>query len=98
MRRSRFSEEQFFGILEEHQAGLGAKELCQRHRVREPTFYKSRSKYGAWRASLVRHGSEDDGERGAAAEGAGSRERQAQEAAGPVRSPSPCSMVAIGAP
>ena len=27
MKRSRFSEEQIIGILKEHQAGLGAKEL-----------------------------------------------------------------------
>lgn len=30
MKRSRFSEEQIIGILKEHQAGLGAKELSQR--------------------------------------------------------------------
>ena len=46
MRRLRFSEEQIIGILKEHRAGLGAKELCRRHGVSEPTFYKWRSKYG----------------------------------------------------
>lgn len=29
MKISRFSEEQIIGILKEHQAGLGAKELCR---------------------------------------------------------------------
>jgi putative transposase len=33
MKRSRFSEEQIIGILKEHQAGLGAKELCRKHGV-----------------------------------------------------------------
>lgn len=30
MKRSRFSDEQIVGILKEHQAGLGAKELCRK--------------------------------------------------------------------
>jgi len=46
MKRSRFSEEQIIGILKEHQAGLGAKELCRRHGISDATFYKWRSKYG----------------------------------------------------
>jgi len=46
MKRSRFSEEQIIGILKEHQAGLSAAELCRKHGVSEPTFYKWRSKYG----------------------------------------------------
>ena len=28
MRKSRFSQEQLIGILKEHQAAIGAKELC----------------------------------------------------------------------
>ncbi len=36
MKRSRFSEEQIIGILKEHQAGLGAKELCRKHGVSDP--------------------------------------------------------------
>ena len=39
MKRSRFSEEQIIGILKEHQAGLGAKELCRKHGVSDDTFY-----------------------------------------------------------
>lgn len=31
MKRNRFSEEQIIGILKEHQAGLGAMELCRKH-------------------------------------------------------------------
>ena len=46
MKRSRFSEEQIIGILKEHQAGLGAKELCRKHGVSDATFYKWRSRYG----------------------------------------------------
>jgi putative transposase len=46
MKRSRFSEEQIIGILKEHQAGLGAKDLCRKHGISDATFYKWRSKYG----------------------------------------------------
>ena len=51
MKRSRFSDEQIIGILKEHQAGLSAKELCRKHGVSEPTFYKWRSKYGGMEVS-----------------------------------------------
>lgn len=51
MKRSRFSEEQIIGILKEHQAGLGAKELCRKYGVSDATFYKWRSKYGGMEVS-----------------------------------------------
>ena len=51
MKRSRLSEEQIIGILKEHQAGLGAKELCRKHGVSDATFYKWRSKYGGMEVS-----------------------------------------------
>ncbi|SFN77470.1 putative transposase [Roseovarius lutimaris] len=51
MKRSRFSEEQIIGVLKEHQAGLGAKELCRKHGVSDATFYKWRSKYGGMEVS-----------------------------------------------
>jgi putative transposase len=38
MKRSRFSEEQIIGILKEHHAGLGAKELCRKHGISDATL------------------------------------------------------------
>ena len=54
MKRSRFSEEQIIGILKEHRAGLGAKDLCRKHGVSDATFYKWRSKYGGMEVSDAR--------------------------------------------
>ena len=54
MKKSRFSEEQIIGILKEHQAGLGTKELCRKHGVSDATFYKWRSKYGGMEVSDAR--------------------------------------------
>ncbi len=51
MKRIRFSEEQIIGILKEHEAGLGAKELSRKLGVSEATFYKWRSKYGGMEVS-----------------------------------------------
>jgi len=41
MKRSRFSEEQIIGILNEHQAGVGAKELCRKHGISDTAAYKA---------------------------------------------------------
>lgn len=54
MKRSRFSEEQIFGILKEHQAGLSAAELCRKHGISDATFYKWRSKFGGMEVSDAR--------------------------------------------
>lgn len=37
--------------MKEHQAGLGAKDLCRKHGVSDATFYKWRSKYGGMEVS-----------------------------------------------
>jgi putative transposase len=54
MRKSRFSDEQIIGILKEHQAGLGAAELCRRHGISDATFYKWRSRFGGMEVSGAR--------------------------------------------
>ena len=37
--------------MKEYQTGLGAKELCRKHGVRDATFCKWRSKYGGMEVS-----------------------------------------------
>ena len=54
MKGSRFSEEQIIGILREQEAGLAVTELCRKHGVSSPTFYKWKAKYGGLDVSEAR--------------------------------------------
>ena len=45
MRQRRFMKEQVITILQEHQAGLSAAELYEKHGISDATFYKWRSKF-----------------------------------------------------
>ncbi len=46
MRRRRFMKAEIITILKEHQAGLSAAELCEKHGISDATFNKWRSKFG----------------------------------------------------
>ena len=71
MKRKRHTEEQIIAILKEHEAGVKTADLCRKHGISEASFYN-------WKSQVRRAG----GVGGQAAEGAGERERQAEEAAG----------------
>lgn len=54
MKAARFSEEQIIAILREQEAGIPALELCRKHGISSPTFYKWKSKYGGMQVSEAR--------------------------------------------
>ena len=54
MKRSRFTEEQIIGNLREQEAGVPVADLCRKHGLSSPTFYKWKAKYGGLDVSEAR--------------------------------------------
>ena len=46
MRNSKFAETQIVAILQEADAGVPVKEVCRKHGISSPTYYKWKAKYG----------------------------------------------------
>ena len=51
MKRSRFTQGQIIGVLQEHQAGASASDLCRKHGISNATLYTWRLKYGGMEVS-----------------------------------------------
>ena len=46
MRKSRFTETQIIGMINEQEAGLAVVEVCRKHGISPASFYKLKAKYG----------------------------------------------------
>ncbi len=51
MKRTRFTDEQSIGILDEHEAGAKCADLCRKHGMSEGTFYNWKAKFGGMTVS-----------------------------------------------
>ena len=54
MRKSRFTEAQIIGILQEVVAGAGVREVCRRHGIAEKTYYRWKQHYGGLQVAEAR--------------------------------------------
>ena len=51
MRKSRFSERQILGILQQVERGQRVKDVCREHGISQGTYHRWKSKYGGMSVS-----------------------------------------------
>lgn len=54
MKRSRFTKEQIIAIRREQEAGVAMTDLCRKHGVNSPIFYRWKAKFGGTEVSGAR--------------------------------------------
>lgn len=53
MKKSKYSDAQIMGILNQAEGGVPVSELCREHGMSNASFYKWRAKFGGMDASLI---------------------------------------------
>ena len=54
MRKSRFTETQIIGMIQEQEARLTVAEVCRKHGISPASFYRLKAKYGGMDVSDAR--------------------------------------------
>ncbi len=54
MKKSRFTDTQIVGILNDAEAGMKVSDVCRKHGISNQTFYVWRSKYGGMSVSDIK--------------------------------------------
>lgn len=54
MKRQRHTEEQIIQVLQEAAAGAKVDDVCRRHGISQPTFYKWKQKFGGMEVNDAR--------------------------------------------
>lgn len=54
MKKTRFTEAQIIGILNEQEQGVKVADLCRKHGISDATFYNRKSKYGGMKVDELK--------------------------------------------
>lgn len=54
MKKTRFTEAQIIGILNEQEQGIKVSDLCRKHAISDATFYNWKSKYGGMKVDELK--------------------------------------------
>ena len=54
MKKTKFSEAQIIGILNEQEQGIKVSDLCRKHGISDATFYNWKSKYGGMKVDELK--------------------------------------------
>ena len=54
MKKTRFTEAQIIGILNEQEQGIKVSDLCRKHGLSDATFYNWKSKYGGMKVDELK--------------------------------------------
>ena len=54
MKKTKFTEAQIIGILNEQEQGIKVADLCRKHGISDATFYNRKSKFGAMKVDELK--------------------------------------------